>query len=52
MKYADRKGFRFAIIAGSQEFEEQIWQLKDLKAQEQQSLNEEELVTFLQEKLG
>ncbi|MCA9040640.1 MAG: histidine--tRNA ligase [Planctomycetaceae bacterium] len=43
MKYADRKGFRFAIIAGSEEFEQGIWQLKDLKTQEQSALSREGL---------
>ncbi len=30
LQYADRKGFRFALIAGSNEFAEGQWQLKDL----------------------
>lgn len=51
MKYADRKGFRFAIIAGSDEFAQGIWQLKDLKAQDQQALSEADLIAFLQSKL-
>jgi histidyl-tRNA synthetase len=30
LKYADRKGHRVALIAGSQEFARSIWQVKDL----------------------
>ncbi|QDU82815.1 Histidine--tRNA ligase [Polystyrenella longa] len=52
MKYADRKGFRFAIIAGSDEFEQGIWQVKDLKAQAQQALSETELIAFLKSELA
>jgi histidyl-tRNA synthetase len=32
LKYADRKGHRVALIAGSQEFAEGVWQVKDLKS--------------------
>lgn len=52
MKYADRKGFRFAVIAGSQEFEEGVWQLKDLHQQQQQALTEQELVDFISQELS
>lgn len=31
LQYADRKGFRVAVIAGGDEFQEHRWQLKDLK---------------------
>ncbi len=31
MKYADRKGFRVALIAGEDEFAAGLWQVKDLK---------------------
>ena len=31
LKYADRRGFRFAIIAGSRELEAGVCQLKDLR---------------------
>ncbi len=34
LKYADRRGFRVAVIAGEQEFEKDICQLKDLKTGE------------------
>jgi len=32
LKYADRKGHRIALIAGSQEFSQGVWQVKDLRA--------------------
>jgi len=47
MQYADAKGFRFALIAGSNEFEKGSWMLKDLAKQEQQEVKEVELVATL-----
>lgn len=38
LKYADRRGFRFAVIAGSEEFAAGLCQLKDLQCQTQQTL--------------
>lgn len=32
LKYADRKGFRVALIAGPDEFAQGVWQVKDLKS--------------------
>ena len=39
-KYADRKGFRVALIAGETEFAEGTWQLKDLQHKTQSSVPE------------
>ena len=36
LKYADRRGFRVALIAGSNEFAEGVWNVKDLAAGAQQ----------------
>jgi len=38
LKYADRRGFRVAIIAGSQEFQAGTCQIKDLSSGGQQSI--------------
>ncbi len=43
MKYANQKGFRVAVIAGSDEFEQSVWQVKDLTAGEQQSVPHDQL---------
>jgi histidyl-tRNA synthetase len=43
LKYASRKGFRVALIAGDEEFRNGKWQVKDLAHGEQQSLPESEL---------
>jgi histidyl-tRNA synthetase len=34
-EYADKRGFRFALIAGGDEFAKGIWKLKDLKKREE-----------------
>jgi histidyl-tRNA synthetase len=52
LQYADRKGFRVALIAGAQEFEAGVWQVKDLLKQQQQAVAEANLVTALQALLG
>jgi histidyl-tRNA synthetase len=52
LKYADRKGFRLALIAGEDEFQSGRWQVKDLKTGEQTTVAEEALVAHLQQQLG
>jgi histidyl-tRNA synthetase len=44
LKYADRKGFRLALIAGPDEFQSGQWQLKDLKSGQQSKVAEVALV--------
>jgi histidyl-tRNA synthetase len=43
LKYADRRGFRLAVIAGSEEFANGTWLLKDLAGQTQESVSAGEL---------
>lgn len=52
LKYADRKGFRFALIAGSNEFAKGVWQVKDLQAMQQTEVAEADLVAHLQAALA
>jgi histidyl-tRNA synthetase len=47
LKYADRKGFRVALIAGEEEFKTGVWQVKDLKSEEQTSVAESALVEHI-----
>jgi len=47
MKYADRKGFRIAIIAGEEEFSAGAWQVKDLKNGVQVSLPAAEIAGWI-----
>ena len=48
LKYADRKGFRIALIAGPDEFAQDVWQVKDLKTGAAERVTEPELVSRLQ----
>jgi histidyl-tRNA synthetase len=48
LKYASRKGFAVAMIAGSQEFEQHEWQLKQLATGESQRVADAELEAALQ----
>lgn len=52
LQYADAKGFRFALIAGSNEFAKGTWMLKDLQQQSQQEVAEPQLVMALRERLS
>jgi histidyl-tRNA synthetase len=44
LKYADRKGFRVAVIAGPDEFASGVWQVKDLRTGQADKVPEGELV--------
>jgi histidyl-tRNA synthetase len=47
LKYADKKGFQVAVIAGSDEFAAGVWQVKDLKAGTQIQVPETQLVEHI-----
>ena len=44
LQYADRKGFGIALIAGSDEFDKGVWQVKSLKSGASSTVPESELV--------
>ncbi len=52
LAYANRKGFRVALIAGETEFAQGSWQVKDLKASQQITVSEAELPATLRKLLG
>ncbi len=52
LKYADRHGFRLALIAGSQEFQLGQWKIKDLKSGEQVTVAEAGLTDEVQKLLA
>jgi histidyl-tRNA synthetase len=52
LKYADRKGFRLAVIAGYDEFQSGQWKIKDLKSGEQAAVGEAGLVGEVRRLLG
>jgi histidyl-tRNA synthetase len=49
LKYADRKGFRIALIAGPDEFAAGVWQVKELKTGTAERIPETELVSRVRE---
>lgn len=49
LKYADRKGFRAALIAGPDEFAAGVWQVKNLKTGAADQVAESDLVAKLRE---
>jgi histidyl-tRNA synthetase len=42
-EYADRRGFRLALIAGSEEFAKGVWKIKDLAKREEVTVSASEL---------
>ncbi len=52
LKYANRKGFRVAVIAGEDEFAKGVWTVKDLESGEQTSLPEQDLAAHIQRVLS
>ncbi|MCA8997296.1 MAG: histidine--tRNA ligase [Planctomycetaceae bacterium] len=47
LQYANRKHFRAAVIAGSNEFEQGIWTVKDLETGEQHEVPDGDVAAFL-----
>jgi histidyl-tRNA synthetase len=52
MKYADRRGFRFCLIAGPDEFNVGQWQIRDLKLASQTSVPSASVPAHLQNLLS
>ena len=52
LKYADRRGFRVAIIAGDDEIEADTWQIKGLADGSQREAHSEQLIETVQELLA
>lgn len=48
LKYANAKGFAIALIAGSNEFEQGVWQVKDLRSGQATQTPESDLVGVVQ----
>ena len=44
LAYAEKKGFRLALIAGENEFSQGNWKLKDLAARQEATVAEADLV--------
>lgn len=52
LKFADRRGFRIALIMGDQEFERGVCQVKDLKSGESYEVEREKIPEKIAELLG
>ena len=51
-KYANRKGFRVIVLAGSDEFEKGVWTVKDLESGNQAEVSDAGLASHVQEMLS
>jgi histidyl-tRNA synthetase len=52
LQYAERRGFRLALIAGPDEFAKGVVKIKDLSKREEQGVPESDLVTVVRELLA
>jgi len=52
LQYANRKHFRAAVIAGSNEFERGVWTVKDLETGQQQEVPQDQVAAFLHKLLA
>lgn len=52
LKYADHRGFRFALIAGPDEFAQDVWQIKDLRSGAARTVPTGQVVAHLVEALA
>lgn len=51
-QYAERRGFRFALIAGSNEFAQGVWKVKDLARKEEQTVTETDVMVTVRNLLA
>ena len=51
-EYADKRGFRVALIAGPEEFAKGVWKVKDLAKREERTISGSELVSETRTVLG
>jgi histidyl-tRNA synthetase len=51
LAYAEKRGFKLAVIAGPNEFEQRVWKVKNLAKREEIAVSEAELVQRVRELL-
>jgi histidyl-tRNA synthetase len=51
-EYADKRGFRLALIAGPEEFEKSVWKIKDLAKREEVAVPAAELASRVRDILS
>lgn len=52
LKYANRKGFRVAVIAGEDELSQGVWQVKDLEGGDQTAVPQDQLAEHIRDLLN
>ena len=51
-QYAERRGFKIALIAGPDEFAQGVWKVKDLAKREEHAVTENDLVRTIKKLIG
>lgn len=52
LQYAERRGFKFALIAGPDEFAQKIWKVKNLTLREETTVTESEVLRIVEAALA
>ena len=52
LQFAEKRGFKVALIAGPDEFAQSVWKIKDLARREERTVAEPEVITALRVLLG
>jgi histidyl-tRNA synthetase len=52
LQYAEKRGFRVALIAGPEEFAKQVWKIKNLATREEQTVSSKEVEAAIRAVLG
>ena len=47
LQYAEKRGFRVALIAGPDEFDKKVWKVKDLAKREEKTVSSDEVATAI-----
>jgi histidyl-tRNA synthetase len=50
-QYADKRGFRLALVAGPDDFAKNVWQVKDLAKSEQIAVSTDDLIDTVRSRL-
>jgi histidyl-tRNA synthetase len=51
MRMADKLGARFVLILGEDELQKGVWTVRDMKVSQQEAVNQEEILLYLEERL-
>jgi len=52
LQYAERRGFKIALIAGSDEFAQKVWKIKNLQVRQETTVPKADVISVIQKILS